>query len=238
MTYEPKNIRRQKIRYDSLNEDVPLVYQFSPKGIKLTPDTGTAEITITNTAGTVILEEAAMTIDGTLVTFCVDATDTSDYTEGHGYRADIKIEVSSVPHEGHFIFDVVKKLLNIGVTRDTLSARDSHIQGSEHAGYENLAPFIEACRDEIQLMLEAKASSDEQLFEEMVIDPSRIAIPTRIYILWMHHADIQADGAKAEHYEKTFERLWSAYKNAVRYDNGGQQEETTQRTVVVQRLIV
>lgn len=238
MTYEAKTLRRQKIRYNSANEDAPIIYQFAPSGAKLTPDADTALITVYSPDGTKVVDGESMTISGTLVSYEIDTTTVASFPESHGYRADITIDSSSVQYDAHVIFDVVSKLLNIGVTRDTLVARDSSIQGSEHAGYESLAPFIEACRDELQLKLEAKVNKDGRVWEEMILDHSRLSIPARLYILWQHHADQDAEGAKAEHFKNQYRELWSDFKNAVRYKDGDDFEKSSLSTPIVQRLKV
>lgn len=238
MTYEAKTLRRQKVRYNSLNEDNPLIHQFVHEGAKITPTAASACITIYSPQGTVVIEAHDMTIDGTLLSYDLDTTYTSTFPVGHGYRADIQIESSSKTYKEHVVFDIVKYVLNIGVTKDTLIARDSSVKGSEHAGFENLFPFIEACRDELQLKLESKARQDKRVWEEMIIDSSRISIPARAYILWQYHADLDPDGGKAAHHMGQYHSLWGSFKNAVRYSDGDGIEKTTLSPPKTQRLMI
>lgn len=236
MAYEEKNLRRQKIRYNSLNEDAPIKFQFVGPGGKLTPDTGTAVVTVYTSAGTKVVDGESMTITGTLLTYSIDTTTVASWPKQSGYRADITIDVGGVQQDAHIIFDVTDYLLNIGVSRDSLVARDSGVQGSEHAGFEDLAPFIEACRDELQLRIEGKLNKDGRVWEEMIIDPSRIAIPARAYILWQHHADIDPEAGKAEHFKDQYRELWSAFMNAVRYKDGAGFEKEALPAPITQRL--
>ena len=236
MAYESKPLKRQKVRYNSANDDNLLTYQLDVDGEKVTPSSAT--ITFYRSGSTTaIASAAAMTVDGTLLTYALDTTTTSSYPVESGYRADIVVTVGAVTHDRHIIFDVAKYLLNIGLTRDQLLDRDSNILGAEHGGDEQMPGLINAVRDELQLLLETKAIQDEQLFETMIIDSSRLAIPARLKVLW--HFYETKDAEIAESYERQWRTMWRAFLGGIKYDTSGDgSEETEQKAIVQQRLVM
>ncbi len=216
MAYESRHIRRFKVRYDDDNADNPLTYQLVLNGAKITPTSATVAVYAPGET-TATLAATAMTVSGTLMTKAIDTSTEADYPVGTGYRARIVVTYGGVTYEDDVLFDVVKFLLRIPVGVDQLIARDDSIKAMEWNGDEDLSEIIEACRDEIQLMLEAKALEDGQLLENMVLDSSRIAIPFRPYVL---SQIMYAKGrdAQADRYEKSFDKLFRAMLAGIRYD--------------------
>ena len=237
MAYEQKSLRRQKLRYDSDNEDNPVVFQLVVDGAKVTP--ASATIAITDPDGTAVLTASAMTASGTLLTYAVDTDDADDFPAATGYRADLAITVGTgddaVVYTRHIVLDVVKYVLDLGIGRDQLLARDESILAAEHAGDEDLSPLIEACRDELQLKLEAKAFADERVIENMILDSSRVAVPARLYILWQFH--LQRNAELAETYETQYRELWADFLAAIKYDKNLDGIEESSQVLVRQRLV-
>lgn len=216
MAYEYRAIRRQKVRYNSANDDNALVFQLEEDNAKITPASATIAVYREGVTAA-LLSATAMTVSGTLMTYALDTTTVATWPVSGSYRADIVVtDGSAVTHEGHIVFDVVKYLLRLGVTRDQLLDRDEGILGAEHGGDESLAPLIGACRDELQLLLETKAHQDGQVIENMIIDSSRLAIPARLYILWKHFNG--RDQEKADNYESDWRMLWKAFLGGINYD--------------------
>jgi hypothetical protein len=234
VAYEERSLRRQRIRYNSDNDDNPIVYQLVVDGAKVTPSSAT--IAIDNPSGTEKLAAVTMgTPSGTLFSYSVNTTTVADFPVGNGYRADIVVTVGSTTYNRHLMIDVVKFLLHPSVGRDQLLARDAGILAAEHAGDEDLSPLIEACQDELHLKLEAKAFADEQVMDTMIIDETKLAIPARAYILeafYRHNNPELADS-----YELKFRELWSNFVSAIKYDKDGDGLEDTQGETVHQRLV-
>jgi hypothetical protein len=231
MAYESKPIRRQKVAYDNANTSNPLTFGLVSAGAKITP--ASATITIYAPGGTTPLVNAAsMTVSGTLLTYCVSTTTEASWPIATGYRAEITITTgtggSAVTRPPEVVvFDVVRWVLNLGITKDQLVALDDGISGMDHAGDDDLSEVIEACRDELQLLVEMRAVEDGKLVENMILDHSRIAVAARPYILariWKNHG--QKD--KGEDYMKTFAAMFKAVMAGVSYDEDQEGEEESE----------
>lgn len=223
MAYEAKSIRRQKVRYDDNNADNPLRYQLMDRGAKVTPTSATIAVYAPGEA-TATLAATAMTLSGSIFTYTLDTTTEGDYPVGTGYRARVVVTYNAITYEDEIIFDVVKHLLRINVGVDQLIALDDSIKAMEWNGDEDLSEVIEACRDEIQLMLENKAIDDGQVYENMVLDSSRIAIPFRRYVLAQifFGKKMYEDGNRNK---ELFKELFAAMLQGIKYDKDGDLSE-------------
>ena len=216
MAYESKTLRRFKCRYDDGNADNPITHQLVLNGAKVTPTSATIA-TYAPGDTTATLSATAMTVSGTLMTYAIDTTTEADYPVGTGYRAHIVVTYGGVTYEHEIIFDVVKFLLRLNVGVDQLIARDDSIKAMEWNGDEDLSEIIEACRDELQLMLEGKATEDGQLAENMVLDASRVAIPFRLYVLAQIFFGKQMY-EDAKRYQTMFDEMFRAMLSGIEYD--------------------
>ena len=215
MAYESKTLRRFKCRYDDGNADNLITHQLVLDGAKVTPTSAT--IATYSPDGTAILAAAAMTVTGSLMTYAISTTTEADYPVGTGYRAHIVVTYNAITYEHEIIFDVVKFLLRLNVGADQLIARDDSIKAMEWNGDEDLSEIIEACRDELQLKLESKATEDGQLLENMVLDASRVAIPFRLYVLAQifFGKKMHEDGKR---YKEMFDEMFRAVLQGIEYD--------------------
>jgi len=235
MAYEQRNLRRQKVRYDSKNDDNLIVYQCLQDAEKVTPASATIAVTAPGDSS-VTLSADAMTVSGTLLTYALDTTTESDYPASSGWRGDIIItDGTPVTHDRHIIFDIEAYPLFVTLGRDQLFDRDENLLAAEHGGDEDMSGFIEACWDELQLLLETKALGDDQLRTHMILDNSRIAIPHRLYCLWQFW--LNRDPERGKRYEQQFERMWKAFLHGIKYDKAGSgSEDSKQGGIVQQRL--
>lgn len=218
MAYESRHLRRQKIRYENANDDAPLKFQLVKDGAKITPTSAT--VTIYDPSGDEVLAATALTVSGTLMTKAVSTTTVADYPVDTGYRAHVIVTHSGgTTEEEDFLFDVVKFLLDIPLGFDQLVARDDRVRALEWNGDEDLSEIIEACRDELQLLIETKAINDGQLLENMILDSSRVAIPFRQYVL---AAIFEAKGQDeaAARYRDRYDMFWRAMLDGIKYDVG------------------
>lgn len=219
MTYEAKSLRRQKIRYDSLNDDAPLKFQLVKNGAKVTPTSATVQIF--DPEGDEVLAATALTVSGSLCTKAVDTTTEASWPLGTGYRARVIFtHTGGITEEQDFIFDVAKYLLDPSLAYDQLVAMDDRLRGMTHDGDEDFSEIIEACRDELQIMIETKAIDDGKLVENMILDESRIAIPFRSYVLAQIFETKGMDTAKA-HYTEKWEAMFRAVLAGIKYDKSG-----------------
>jgi len=217
VAYEQRNLRRQKVRYNSANADSPLTFQLVDEGDgKVTPDEAPTITIYREGVSDALLEDQDTTLSGTLATYSIDTTTTATWPVSGNYRAELTVVVSSVSHVRHLVFDVVKYLLDIGIGRDQLLDRDEKILARAHAGNETLQPIINACRDDLQFMLETKAIENDAVLENMVIDPSRLAVPARYYILEALTREIDTD--LADYYQKHFDSMWRNLLSGIKWD--------------------
>jgi hypothetical protein len=173
MAYEAKTLRRQKLRYNNANDDIPLLYQLTVAGDKVTPTSAT--ITIYKPGSTTaVVSAASMTVSGTLLSYVVSTTTTANYPVGIGYRAHVVVTVSSTTYEDDFLFDVAKFIPFGKVTRDQLVAMDERVSAYTHDNDDDLSEVIEAAHDILQFDIETKAIGDKRLLEDMLIDPARV----------------------------------------------------------------
>jgi len=182
MAYELRRLGRQKVRYDSLNGDNPLRFQLVVAGAKVTP--ASATITIYAHGGTTALvSAAAMTVSGSIVSYWVDTTTEASWPVGTGYRADIVVTYNALTWPRSIVFDVVKYLLDPGVGFDQLVGYDDGIRDMAHDGDEDFSNVIEACRDKLQLAIEAHVLGEGKLVENMILDSSKVAVAFRELVL-------------------------------------------------------
>ncbi len=215
MTYEARPLRRQKVRYNSLNEDAPLLYQLVLRGEKVEP--GTADITIYSPNGTELVSDT-MDVEGSIATYAVDTTSQDLWAVGNGYRAHITATVDSAGYEDDLIFDVCPFLLLLDVGRDQLVALDDRIRGMDHDGDEDFSEVIEAVRDELQMLIESRALDSGTMLENMFIDKSRVSIPARYRILAQIFESKQNYEA-ADRYQKMFDKLWREMLGGMKFDS-------------------
>jgi len=226
MAYEFRKLGRPKVVYNSANNENPIVAQLVEDGAKITPTSAT--ITIYKPGSTTaVLAATAMTVSGTLLTYEVDTTTTSDFPVDTGYRADIAVTVSGeVKQTLVVMFDVVKYLLNLGISHDQLLAMDATIEGHLWAGDSDLSELINACRDVIQTKIEGKVHDDGKLIENMILDSSRVATAARFYILYRFW-QAKGDEDRADDYRREWEEMWPAVLSTIAYDTDqdGQESE-------------
>ena len=235
MAYESRHLRRQKVRYDDTNDDNPLTYQLVIAGAKVTPTSAT--IQVFDTGGTSRLAATAMTLSTTLLTYLLDTTTEASFPIGSGYRAKIITTANAKTYEDHILFDIAKLVPFGRIGRDQLVALDDRVKAMEHDGDEDFSEIIEAVRDEVQLHIETKVIGEKQLLEDMVLDQSRIAIPSRYLILSrIFREKGQPDDAK--YYEDKYNELIDAVMAGVKFDrNQDLQEDSVQGGVQTMRLI-
>lgn len=214
MTVE--TLRRQKVLYDDTNATNPLRFSLIVRGTVVTPSSATVTIYKPGST-TAVVATTACTISGSVATYAVNTTTTADFPLNTGYRAEVAFTVGTDVYESAFIFDVVRFLLRLGVGVDQLLARDDSLRGLEHNGDEDFSDLIEACRDEVQLIIESKVIDAGGVLENMVIDSSRLAVPFRLYVL----AAILLEKGRpddAKRYEEKFDAMLPAVLQTVKYD--------------------
>lgn len=237
MAYEYKALRRQRVRYNDDNDDNPLVYQLVIDDKKVTPSSATVTIYKPGST-TAIVSADSMTVSGTLLTYAVDTTTTADFPEGEGFQADLAVTYSGTIYRHRIVFDVVKYILKLQLARDQILDRDDGLLGGEHAGDEELQGLITAARDEMQVMLEAKAFADKMVVENMVLDTSKLSICARLYVLEMFWRNKDNED-KADYYERRFDKMWSAFTHSVKYDkNLDGEEDSNADKIIHQRFVL
>ena len=225
MAYEQRPLRRQKVRYNDANDDLPLKYQLVVEGAKVTPTSATITIYAPGNS-TALVDAAAMTKSGTLLTYATDTTTTASWPVDTGYRAHIITTYSSVTYPDDIYFDVAKFLLRFSVGYDQLLQRDEAIAGMTHADDEDLSPIIEATRDELQLLIESKVLADGKLLESMVLDRAAVEVPGALLVIAnLYQAKHEYDAAT--YWRERFSELWRASMAAIRYDQNEDLEEDT-----------
>jgi len=230
MAYEARPLRRQKVRYNDANDDCPLKTQLIVGGAKVTPASATITIYRPGNA-TALVGPVAMTVTGTLLTYAPLTTTVASWPVEQGYRADVVVTYGAVTYPIHLVFDVEKYPLVFGLTRDSLLALDPTILGMDHAGDEDFSEPIEAAHDDLQLMLESKATEDGQLLESMILDGSRIAIPARYYVL--HLIYFNKDAERSDRYKNRFNELWASMLAGIKYDEDQDGEEDAKQGRVI-----
>lgn len=224
MAYESRHLRRQKVRYNSTNDDNLLVYQLLVGEQKVTPTSATITIYAPGST-TALVSAASMTVTGSLLTYAVVTTTTANYPIQTGYRAEIVVTYATKTYDRVVIFDVVKFLLDIGVGRDQLVSMDSRLSAMDHNGDGDFSEVIAAVRDEINHRLETKAHKDGQLVENMILDTSRVSIPARNLVLsqiFYNHGNTE----EGKRYEDRFKELFGAMLSGISYDTGQEGEES------------
>jgi len=223
MAYEQRPLRRQKVRYNDANDDLPLKYQLVVDGAKVTPTSATITIYAPGNA-TALVDAVAMTKSGTLLTYAPDTTTTASWPVDTGYRAHIVTTYSSVTYPDDLYFDVAKFLLRFSVGYDQLVSRDEAVAGMTYANDEDLSPIIEATRDELQLLIESKVLGDGKLLESMVLDRAAIEVPGVLLVLSnLYRAKHEWEAAKA--WREDFNLMWRASMASIRYDQNEDLEE-------------
>ena len=224
MAYEEKRLGRQKVRYNSDNDDIALVYQLLVDGEKVTPTSATIEIFRPGNA-TAVLAATAMTQAGTLLTYNVTTTTVADFPVGNGYRAEIVVTYDSKTYSARIIFDVVKYILRLTVAFDQLVALDPSVRGYQHDGDEDLSPLINAARDDMQTDIEARVLADDKLIENMILDSSSVSVVARWYILWLIAMNMGKPGDIIDTRKETYDERWRAVLATIRYDGDQDGEE-------------
>jgi len=227
MSYEERRLARQKVRYNSDNDDVDLVFQLVEAGAKVTPDSATIEIFKPGST-TAVLDAAAMTVSGSLLTYNVLTTTVADFPVDQGYRADIVVTFNTTETaDRHFIFDVAKYLFTPNLAFDQLVALDDEVRGMAHDNDEAFGPIIEASRDELQEMIESRIRTmGARLLEEHILDASRAAIPFRRYVLANIFRE-KGNTEKADYHEGKFETLFGLMMSSLAADGDQDGQESS-----------
>ena len=216
MTYEQRPLRRQKIRHNSANSDLPLTFQLVIAGAKVTPSAATISIYAPGNS-TALVSAAAMTISGTLATYSPDTTTTASWPKDTGYRAEIVATYGGTGYTAIMMVDVVGYPLRLSLAWDQLVALDSRIAAMSHNGDEDFSPIIEASRDEMWVLIESKVIGDKKLIEDMILDEAAVSVPFRLLVL----ANIWRSKGEYEHAEalrKDFGELWRVAASSIKYD--------------------
>lgn len=237
MAYEARHLRRQKIRYNNANDDVPLKIQLINNGAKLTPSAAT--IAVYNPSGTELVSATStgVTISGTLVTYSLDTTTTASYPLGEGYRAHWVLTSSSITYETDQIFDIVNMVPFGRLGRDQLVALDDRVRAMEHDADEDFSELIEAVRDIVQFRIESKAKDDGRILEDMILDENSLAVPTRMLALSQIFRE-KGMPEDAEFYRQQYEDLMISLLASARYDaDQGLEEDGEMGTAIQVRLV-
>src|SRR3990167_3028058 len=163
MAFELRGMARQRVRYDSDNDDNPLFYQLVLDGQKVTPTSATISIYL-NGSTTALIDAAAMTLTGSILTYVLDATTEATWTKDT-YRADIVITYSSKTYDRHILFDVVPYLFDANIGVDQLVSLDDTIRGMVHDNDASFKQLIVACQDVLKVKIEAKVAKDKKLVQ-------------------------------------------------------------------------
>ncbi len=223
MTYELKPLARQKVLYDDANSTNALRYQLVIDGIKVTPTS--AAITIYRRGvTTALVTAAAMTVNGTLMTYSVDTTTEASWPIETGYRADIVVTYGGATYDRHIVFDVVRFILDLAIGVDQLIDIDDRVSGMVHNGDDDMPGLIVAARADLQARLESKILKDGKLVENAVLDPSHLAVAACYMILGQLWFNKGEDG-KSKWYLDRYEALVSALLSNLRYDEGQDGDE-------------
>ena len=226
MAWEQRQVRRQKIRYNDDNDDNAITSQLLVNGVKQTPASATISIYKPGVS-TAVVDADNMTVTGSIVSYSVDTTTTSDFPIGTGYRCELTItDGSALEHKRVMLVDVVRFLLDLRIGFDELVSLDDGIRGMGHDGDEDFGNLIVACRDLLQAKLETKAIQDKRMVESMILDHDTVANIARLYILariWF-----PKDRERAEQYFSEFGELWEAMLGGIQYDVDQDGEESSE----------
>lgn len=222
MAFELRRIGRQKVRFDSTNDDNPLRFQLIVNGEKVTP--ASATITIYRPGSTTALvSAAAMTLTGTILSYEVITTTEASWPIGTGYRADIVVTYSSDTYDRTVVFDVVKYILAVDVALDQLVAYDDGIRDMQHDGDPDFASLIEACRDRLQMEIEAHVLGEGKLIENMILDASYVSVAFRDLVLsrvWKGKNDDRSDD-----YENDYRAAKKLLLSSIQFDKNQDGQE-------------
>lgn len=224
MAWEQRQVRRQKVRYNDDNDDNAITSQLLINGVKQTPSEATISIYKPGSS-TAVVDEDSMTVTGTVLSYSVDTTTTTDFPIGTGYRCEMVItDADSLEHKRIMLIDVVRFVLDLRIGFDELVSLDDGIRGMGHDGDDDFGNIIVACRDLLQAKLETKAIQDKKLVESMILDHDTVANIARLYILgriWF-----PKDRDRADQYFAEFGELWEAMLGGIYYDVGQDGEES------------
>jgi hypothetical protein len=224
MAHEIKHIRRQKIRYDSDNDGNPLTAQLVIDGVKKTA--ASATITIFGRGNsTALLAATPMTLSGSLLLYPLDTSTTATWPVATGYRAELAITYDGTIYVRHFIFDICKYILHLGITYDTLVDLDDSLLGMQWRGTTDFSGVVVAMRDVLQSKIEAKVIADERLIENMILDESGVAVAAQYGILAQAFRSKIGNEEKVEFYQSMHESMLSMVLSSIRYDKGQDGDE-------------
>lgn len=217
MAHEARTLRRQKIRYNNTNDDLPITWQLVEAGEKKTPSVApTIEVFAPNNT-TAILAATNMTLSGTIATYSIDTTTTATWPVATGYRAHIVTTTGGVTFEDDVMFDVAKYALRLAIGVDQLVDLDERVAAMAHNNDEDFSRLIEAVRDELQTLIESRVIDDKRLLESMILDQARVAVPARFLILSRIFEE-KKDYDHADRYRDQFDTLWRAVLSSIQYD--------------------
>jgi hypothetical protein len=228
MAYEVRPLRRFKARYDNANADNLLRVAIVRDGAKVlwvggVGDTAHATIYAPGVVAAVATDLDLTAVSGSSVlSLALDTTTEANYPIKTGYRAEITVTIGTTVYLGQVIFDVARHPLLIPLTVDQLVARDHRLRGADWGGDDDFSEIIDACRDEIQLMIEGVETESGRTLEETVLDANKLAVPFRLYVLaaiFRGNADDWAQTA-ADHYDSVFKDAWASWLKQVRPDTG------------------
>lgn len=217
MAFELRELKRQRVRYDSANDDLPLQYQLVDDGAKVVPTSATISI-YRNGGTTALVSSAAMTVSGSICSYVLDTTTEATWLKG-AYQARVVVTAGGVTFDRHFFFDIVPFYFDPNIGFDQLVALDDGIRGMLHDGDPSFAALIQSCAAVLQAKLEAKVVRDRKLVQEMIVDHAPLASAFRFYILariWENKGAPE----RADRYYKDFTELFDAILSSLRYDTG------------------
>ncbi len=223
MAYEGKTLRRQKILYNSDSQANRLEYQLVIDGAKVTPEDATISI-YEKGSSTALVTAQSMNLTGSILYYVLDTTTVATWPIATGYRAELTITYSTQIYKRQVIFDVVRWLLDVSLGYDQLIAYDAGIEGMRNADDEDFSELIESCRDNLYVMIESKVIKDGKMLENMIIDPTRIAVIFKLYVLsklWYS----KGDDTRGERYDKEFSNLFKDVMGSMQFDKSQDGDE-------------
>jgi hypothetical protein len=180
-----------------------------------------------------------MTLSGSVFTYSVSTTTTSDYPVGTGYRADIAVTYSAAVYNRSFMFDVVKYLFDLNIGIDQLRAFDDSIQGMQHISDEDFSELIESCYGMLQTRIESKVIEDSKLLCNMILDSSKVGHCAMLYVLSRIHLN-KGDMDRYKIYKDEYDDLLRVVLSSIQYDKDqdGQENATIGGNMVETRLVL
>lgn len=224
MAFELRRLGRQKVRYDAANDELPLKFQLIVNGEKVTPTSAT--IAIYSPSGTALVAATAMTLSGSILSYILSTTTEASWPVASGYRADVVVTFSAKTYERSFVFDVVKYLLDVGMSFDQLVAYDDGIRDMAHDGDEDFSALIEACRDKLQMQIETKVLGEGKLLENMLLDNSNVAVAFRELCLAQIYSRSSAD--RSQKYFDDYRASMKGLLASIQYDKNQDGAEDAQ----------